>query len=277
MKLISEKKIKKYIFILTIILIFLIVLLFMEFTSTNNNDLESWIFKYELYHDINDYLYNSNKPPDEIIEKNKLNKLRTALLLYINDYNKFPKDLKDLTDAYLYEIPKEPNSNNNNISDKLDYSGGWYYNPLKFNGQDLNKGVQKILKTNTNNSNYNNQFFDPYWVWINTQEQKLYFMEGNKALTSYPIGIGSPETPTPKGTFRIKNKLKIYGEEKNQFGDYWLGIDLWTKGGGYGIHGSPYEDIEVTKQESRGCIRMRNEDVRELYYYLPLQSRVVIK
>jgi lipoprotein-anchoring transpeptidase ErfK/SrfK len=44
---------------------------------------------------------------------------------------------------------------------------------------------------------------------------------------------------------------------------------------GYGIHGT-WDNSAIGKAESQGCVRMRNEDVEELFALLPLKTAVVI-
>lgn len=43
-------------------------------------------------------------------------------------------------------------------------------------------------------------------VKVSLRNQMAYVMEGNKALLVTPLSVGTPSTPTPKGTFRIYNK-----------------------------------------------------------------------
>jgi lipoprotein-anchoring transpeptidase ErfK/SrfK len=44
---------------------------------------------------------------------------------------------------------------------------------------------------------------------------------------------------------------------------------------GYGIHGT-WDNNSIGKAESAGCIRMRNEDVEELFMLVPENTPVVI-
>lgn len=61
-------------------------------------------------------------------------------------------------------------------------------------------------------------------------------------------------------------------DPRNPLGTRWIGI-----GGSYGIHGTRDPD-SIGKAESRGCIRMRNRDVEELYDMLIEEhSRVLIR
>jgi len=97
----------------------------------------------------------------------------------------------------------------------------------------------------------------------------------------YQIGIGKDHS-TPTGKFQVKDKLvdpTYYGQDgvianddpTNPLGERW--IDL---GESYGIHGT-IEPDSIGKAESKGCVRMHNEDVAEVYDLLGLDSEVVIR
>ena len=100
-------------------------------------------------------------------------------------------------------------------------------------------------------------------------------------VKSYRVGVGRDGT-TPIGTFVVKNKMvdpTYYGPEgiiphddpKNPLGERW--IDL---GDSYGIHGT-IEPDSIGKNESRGCIRMLNSEVEEVYDFLVIGSEVKIQ
>lgn len=99
-------------------------------------------------------------------------------------------------------------------------------------------------------------------------------------VKSYRVGVGKDGT-TPVGTFTVKNKMvdpTYYGPEgvvahddpKNPLGERWIDI-----GDSYGIHGT-IEPESIGKNESRGCIRMLNSDVEEVYDFLVIGSEVKI-
>lgn len=98
----------------------------------------------------------------------------------------------------------------------------------------------------------------------------------------YKVGIGKDGT-SPIGEFTIKNKLlnpTYYGPDgnviaaddpKNPLGEYWIDI-----GDSYGIHGT-IEPDSIGKAESKGCIRMTNEDAEEVYGFLGVGAKVIIR
>jgi hypothetical protein len=105
-------------------------------------------------------------------------------------------------------------------------------------------------------------------------------------IKQYPVGIG-PDDKTPSGSFTIRKKVvnpdwyyegKRYasGSAENILGARWLGFDTEEDGGrgaGLGIHGTTLPE-SVPGRESKGCVRMLNADVEELYDLVP-QGAVV--
>ena len=96
-----------------------------------------------------------------------------------------------------------------------------------------------------------------YSIVINTNEHTLYLYIDDELYKTYPIAVGKPSTPSPKGTFKIFRKVTNPG---GPFGARWMGLDKPH----YGIHGTN-NPSSIGKDISHGCIRMHNEDVIELY------------
>lgn len=98
----------------------------------------------------------------------------------------------------------------------------------------------------------------------------------------YLVGIGK-DGASPVGKFTVLNKVEnpqytgpdgrviSADDPQNPLGERW--IDL---GDSYGIHGTTEPD-SIGKAASRGCIRMRHEDVIEVYNFLINGSEVVIR
>ena len=105
-------------------------------------------------------------------------------------------------------------------------------------------------------------------------------------IRRYPVGLG-PDDKTPSGAFTIRkkvlnpdwyyeNKRIPAGTPENILGTRWLGFDGDENGGrgaGLGLHGTTIPE-SVPGRESKGCIRMLNADVEELYDWVP-QGTVV--
>ena len=108
-------------------------------------------------------------------------------------------------------------------------------------------------------------YADPYYsrvqykITVNRPAHALTLYKDGRIFRSYPVAIGKMLTPTPKGTYKIKNKALNPG---GPYGARWLGLNI--PGGGYGIHGTN-NPSSIGKNVSHGCVRMYNKDVIELF------------
>ncbi len=109
----------------------------------------------------------------------------------------------------------------------------------------------------------------PYSIYVNTEERRLYLYQNEKLLKKFAVAVGTPQTPTPKGTFSIINKDNTPGP---RYGTAWMGISSPH----IGIHGTNRPE-SIGYAESEGCVRMYNQDIEYLFYKLPLGTKVVIE
>lgn len=118
----------------------------------------------------------------------------------------------------------------------------------------------------------------------------LYAYNGDKLVATYPTTVGSTATPSPTGTFKIVNKVKMpwykstvkSGDKKEVFmlppgpnnpvGVVWMGLSKPS----YGIHGSPVPE-GISRQASAGCVRLTNWDVLEVYANIENGASVELK
>ncbi|MCR4290788.1 MAG: L,D-transpeptidase family protein, partial [Candidatus Scalindua sp.] len=105
-------------------------------------------------------------------------------------------------------------------------------------------------------------------------------------IKQYPVGIGKSDK-TPVGEFVVDNKLinptwyspegvYPYGHPKNVLGTRWIGFEDRDGLYGYGIHGTADPD-SIGKDMSNGCIRLKNENVEELFDFVKPKTRVVMQ
>jgi lipoprotein-anchoring transpeptidase ErfK/SrfK len=103
------------------------------------------------------------------------------------------------------------------------------------------------------------------------------------ALTrTYAIGIGTRDTPTPGGTYYLKELLRP-PDPDGAYGPYAYGLsgfstELTSFNGGQGViglHGTD-DPASIGRDVSHGCIRLANDDITELVGLLPLGTPVRI-
>ena len=108
-------------------------------------------------------------------------------------------------------------------------------------------------------------------IVINIPSRMLELYSGNTLIKEYSVAVGKPATPTPLGEFKVfykefnptwipegRDYIVLSGPD-NPLGYRWIGFfDL------YGIHGNnaPWS---IGQPVSNGCIRMKEENVEELF------------
>ena len=107
-------------------------------------------------------------------------------------------------------------------------------------------------------------------VVVSIPDRKLALIENDQVVGIYPVAVGASVSPSPVGTFTIVNRVsnptyykpgKIVGPGRtNPIGTRWIGLSAK----GYGIHGTD-APASIGFAKSHGCIRLRNQDVEQLF------------
>ena len=133
------------------------------------------------------------------------------------------------------------------------------------------------------------EFNEKEWIIVINKTKKILTVYKNgEVYRKYPVALGKHSSPTPDHKFTIINKIvDPYwggmggkykpvrgGDLNNPLGRRWLGLST-DKYKGYGIHGNS-DPFSIGKYISAGCIRMINEDVEELFEYIPVRTEVWI-
>ncbi len=107
-------------------------------------------------------------------------------------------------------------------------------------------------------------------IVINVLKRRLSLYVGGKLFSTYPVAVGNPWTPSPRGEFFITQKA-VWGDG---FGTRWMRIS--TPWGIYGIHGTN-RPWSVGTVASHGCFRMLNRDVEQVYSLVSVGTPVTIE
>lgn len=107
-------------------------------------------------------------------------------------------------------------------------------------------------------------------IVVSIPDRKLVLFEGDRALRVYAVAVGKSSTPTPHGKFAIINRVPnptyfartgaVAPGANNPLGSRWMGLSAQ----GYGIHGTNVPS-SIGKAASHGCVRMRKQDLEELF------------
>lgn len=122
---------------------------------------------------------------------------------------------------------------------------------------------------------------------LRLSERRVYVYNGETTEASFPVAVGKEGWETPTGNFEVMNMIRdpgwtspFTGEQippgsDNPLGERWIGF--WTDGTNYiGFHGTPTRD-SVGRAASHGCVRMYNEDIRQLFEMVSVGTPVVVE
>lgn len=204
--------------------------------------------------------------------------IRSALYQFAVKRGYMPQRLSELTAAfpqnYLTELPNDPITLSNDVVHTFTGTGGWVYKPASVSGQkgmEWEKIVEQSLVPNVHLISLIE--FQPLKILIIKERNELRLVSGPYTLNTYEVGLGEKNS-TPEESFAVQKKVmnpnKWKGPlQQNRFGS--RGMELSA----YAIHGTN-DSKSIGKNVSKGCIRMHNEDINELYAMVPLYTSVEI-
>jgi lipoprotein-anchoring transpeptidase ErfK/SrfK len=165
-------------------------------------------------------------------------------------------------------------------------------------------GATLSKTVSTKRSSFKTMPVAPVRIVIDKSNYELYVYDKLGWFATYPVVFGNNslddkkmegDRNTPEGNFKIANK------RVHEKWDRYMGLDYPTSeslakfnqrkqrgeiprsaspGGGVGIHGTwPHEDfvIDRYKNWTNGCIALKNEDVEDIYSYVPVGTPVSIQ
>ncbi len=128
---------------------------------------------------------------------------------------------------------------------------------------------------------------EPLGLLVRKHEHQLWVLLGGVPVRFFPVGLGM-NGRTPEGTFEIEEMMPRpdywpaggkripFGQKGNPLGTRWMGFRDTPEAQGFGIHGT--EDPQsIGKDESQGCVRLRNEDVEQLFTWVSVGTKVEIR
>ena len=172
-------------------------------------------------------------------------------------------------------LRKEPNTNSwkimtirggQKVKVIATYSSGW--SKIIYNNA-IGYVASQYLTTNKTNAHIT---VDRITVSLSNKQMNCY--SHGKLVRTMRCAVGKSSTPTPRGYFKIVNKIKnrpyykghiAGGAPNNPLGKYWLGLKVGNyEGTVYAIHGNNNES-SIGKAVSNGCIRLHNSDIEWLF------------
>ncbi|MBL7170440.1 MAG: tetratricopeptide repeat protein [Candidatus Omnitrophica bacterium] len=215
---------------------------------------EEWVKSLDLY-----YKVCKDFPEGDLVQnaEDGISRINTHLI-----FSRYPTE-----DSFIYRVEKGDSLSSiakkfNTTIELITESNGLKTTMLK-PGQRL-----KILESK-------------FSIKVSKGKNKVYLKNNDKLIKVYRVATGK-DNLTPEGNFTIVNKLKDPpwytpgaiippGSPENILGSRWIGISEE----GYGFHGSN-NPADIGKYVTNGCVRLREEDVKELYKLVPVGTPVEI-
>ncbi len=119
-------------------------------------------------------------------------------------------------------------------------------------------------------------------IVVDKSQNILFLKRSGKVIKAYVVSTGK-DNSTPVGKFKITNEklenptwfrtgaVVSPDSPENILGSRWMGLNIE----GYGIHGNRNIN-EMGKQVTQGCVRMKNEEVEDLFDIIPAETEVEI-
>ncbi|GAA5482352.1 L,D-transpeptidase [Haloferula sargassicola] len=107
-------------------------------------------------------------------------------------------------------------------------------------------------------------------VYLSTGAQKIYVVEGDKVLLASPACVGTAATPTPKGTFPIRNKVKYRRRASSPGAGYPMTYWMEFSSPAYGMHWGFVKPYPAT----HGCVRLPLNTARKMFDMVQVGTRV---
>jgi hypothetical protein len=116
---------------------------------------------------------------------------------------------------------------------------------------------------------------------VDLSDLRATLLRDGRPVLRAPVGVGTPDAPTPTGRFYVRNRLTRFASPA--YGPVAFGTSArsatltdWPAGGYVGIHGTDRPDL-LPGRVSHGCIRMRNADVLRLERLMPVGTPLTVR
>ena len=115
-------------------------------------------------------------------------------------------------------------------------------------------------------------------IKVDLTKQHLTYYFDNKIFGSFPISGGLSYTPTPKGEFKILDKVPVkhYGGADFNYPNTKWNLHFTTQRYRYYIHGA-YWHNNFGQPMSHGCVNVDYENMEPLYWWTQYETKVIIE
>jgi hypothetical protein len=107
-------------------------------------------------------------------------------------------------------------------------------------------------------------------IVVDLSARRLRAYDEGRLRLSARVAIGAADSPTPRGQFFLRERVRVIDGATSLYGPWALGLNgfsrhrtSWAGGGQLAIHGTNEPSL-IGRRVSNGCIRLRNPDIERL-------------
>jgi len=118
-------------------------------------------------------------------------------------------------------------------------------------------------------------------VLVDLSRRRLTLYEDGAPLLRVPVAVGAPSTPTPRGRFIVRERIRItdsggaYGAAAIALSAFSEKLIYWPQGGPVAIHGTN-DPGSIGKAASHGCLRLGADDLKRVFEKVQVGTPVEI-
>ena len=119
-------------------------------------------------------------------------------------------------------------------------------------------------------------------IVVDLKARRLRAYDDGHLRMSVKAAIGAPSSPSPRGRFFLRERVRVIDATTSPYGPMALGLSAfsryrtdWLGGGQVAIHGTNEPQL-IGLKVSNGCIRLHNADIRRLGRLVPIGTPVLV-
>jgi hypothetical protein len=124
-----------------------------------------------------------------------------------------------------------------------------------------------------------------FMIIVSMRRSRLYVVHDDEIAKVSTVTLGDDESPTPRGTFAITDRVTVPASLVGAYGDRALGLSVlqdqlpagWSGGNQVAIHGGPDAPELAPRGATAGCIVVDDETLAWLWKRTPPGTLVVVQ
>ncbi len=120
-------------------------------------------------------------------------------------------------------------------------------------------------------------------IIVDLRTRRLRAYDDGRLRMSARVAVGAPASPTPRGRFYLRERVRVIDAATSPYGPLALGLNGfsryrtdWLGGGQLAIHGTNEPSL-IGRGVSNGCVRLPNADISRLGRLVGVGTPVLVR